>query len=314
MPAKVYRPEFDQSEFDSANIGGDYYREVAERILIPRIKERNKQILNVAPDWFQFYQRAYTGRRCSCISGIETSPSSTCLVCYGTGNTDSYQLYGHRTEVFDVTSTSSGVNIEVDYNKITRPLSFCLSPGALRGYVDFQLNVMGGLPKCSLVSMHATAGRGTSLRAGVKLFSEQDFVPLNKVSLEARLAEGQKQGGIPIRVLMTRDSASLQSPRFSHLRVRYQTLDDDKIPGDRPNGPESNRSSEFGNFEDIATRSLFIDSRLRSVTSEDLFRQVNTGRLWKCFSTNPLEVAGQLLSWDIELVIVQQSSRFASLP
>jgi hypothetical protein len=314
MTARVYRPEFDQSRFDSAQVGGDYYRELAERFLIPQIKQRNKQALNVVPEFFRFYQRAYTGRRCSCFSLTETAPSPACLVCFGTGNTAGFQLYGHVTEVFDATAESAGVGIVLDFDVITRPLRFRLVKNALRGHLDFTLNVRGGLNVCTLASVAATASRGARVRTAVKLFSEPNFTALSVDAVTARLQQAQTQGGLHLRVYMERDSISVPSPTFSHMRIRYKTLDDDRLSGDVPLITEGTRSSEFGSFEEAETRNLFLDATLRTVTNEDLFRQVNTGRLWKVFSVRPNYAGGTLLSWDLNTTLIQNTSRYANLP
>lgn len=314
MPARVYRPEFDQSRFDNAQIGGDDYRQHAQSVLLPQIIERQKQALNVVPDFFRFYQRAYTGRRCSCWSTIETSPSANCIVCFGTGNTAGYQLYGHKTEVFEATASAGTVNVVLDFDQITRPLSYRLLAQAVRGYIDFVMPVSGGTNICNLVNLHAVAPRGTRVRAGCKLFSEPEFTDLSVEAISTRLQQAQTSGGIHLRIVLERDSISAPSPKFSLLRIRYQTLEDDRVRGDVPRSAEGNRSSEFGWFEDVDTKSLYIDSTLRSVTSEDLFRQMNTGRLWKVFRSNPNAPGGMLTSWDLEIRLVQNSERYALIP
>ena len=314
MSARTFLPEFDQSRFDRAQVGADYYREHAVRDLIPRIIERNKQVLNVVPEFFQFYQRAHTGRRCSCWGGIETSPSAACLVCFGTGNTAGYQLYGHQTDVFDATAESASVNVVLDFDELTRPLQFRLIHQAVRGWIDFTMPVLGGINQCSLASLHALVHPGSRVRAGVRLFSEPGFTPLSTQAIASRLEQAQTTGGLHFRVVLERDSVSTPSPRFSHLRVRYQLLQDDTIRGDIPRSEQANRSSEFGWFEDIGTSNLFLDSTLRAVTSEDLFRRLANGRLWKVFSANDNAPGGQLTSWDVQLRVVQNTERYANLP
>lgn len=314
MPARIYRPSFDQSRFDSAQVGSDYYRQIAERELIPRIIERQKQALNVVPDIFRFYQRAYSGRRCSCWSSVETSPAGTCIVCFGTGNTGSYQLYGHRTEVFEATASSAMVGVVLDFQSVTRPLSFRLAQGAVKGYIDFNMPVSGGLNRCTLASLHAAAPRGTRVRAGVKLHSEPDFTPLSMDAITARLQQAQTSGGLHLRITLERDSLTAESPKFALLRIRYQTLEDDTIRGDIPRSAEGNRSSEFGWFEDVDAKSLYLDSTIRSVTTEDLVRHVPTGRLWRIIRVNPNAPGGLLTSWDIEMRLVQNSERYAGIP
>ncbi len=133
-------------------------------------------------------------------------------------------------------------------------------------------------------------------------------------AVTARLQAAQTSGGLHLRVYMERDSISAPTPRFSHLRIRYQTLTEDRIRGDVPRSDEGNRSSEFGWFEEVAARLTYIDSTLRSVTSEDLFRQVNTGRLWRIFRANPNAPGGTLTSWDLDTRLVLPSERYANLP
>lgn len=314
MTARIYKPEFDQSRFDQTQIGGDYYREIAERELIPRIVQRNKQVLNVVPEFFRFYQRSYTGRRCSCWMGIETSPSTGCLVCFGTGNTAGYQMYGHVTEVLDVTAESAAVGVVIDFNQISRPLQFRLVDQVLKGFIDFVLPIRGGINMCTLATLHAVAPRGTRVRSGVKLFTEPDFTPLSIQAVTSRLQLAQTTGGLHFRIHLERDSLSTPSPRFQHLRVRYQTLPDDRVRGDIPRAAEANRTSDFGWYEDIGDVTLFLDSTLRAVTTEDLFRHVQTGRLWKVSGNTPNAPAGILTSWDVQMRKVQNSERYANLP
>lgn len=313
MSARSFRPEFDQSRHDIAQTGGDYYAEMAQRVLIPRIVERNKQVLNVAPTYFHFYQRASHGRRCSCFSNNETSPSATCLVCFRTGNTAGYQMYGHVTDVFDATARSAAVGIVQDFDTLTRPTQFRLAKCARRGHIDFQWNPVGGTNVCSLVSLHAQAPRGTRVRAECRLFSESAFVPLSQDALSARIGPSQTTGGIHLRVTMERDSISAVSPRFSHLRLRHRVLDDDRIPGDVPAAGAGTRASEFGTFEDVDARPMFIDSRLRAVTNEDLFREVGTGRLWRIYRAKPVAPADILTSWELETRLVVNADFYANI-
>jgi len=314
MGARVFRPEFDQSRFDAGQIGGDYYAKVSQEILVPRIIERQKQALNVIPTLFRFYQRSYGGRRCSCWSRTEVSASSQCVVCFGTGNTGGYQLYGHRTEVFDATAQSASVGVVLDFTEVTRPLSFRLAAGAVRGYLDFTLPPGGGANRVTLASLHAVAPRGTRVRSACRLFTEGAFVPLSVAALQERIAPSQMSGGIHLRIVLERDSIKTCSPKFSLLRIRYQTLTDDIIRGDVPLSAEGNRSSEYGFFEDVDTKSLYLDATLRTVTTEDLFRQVSTGRLWKVERVTPNEVGGLLTSWSAEMRITQPSERYAMIP
>lgn len=310
----VRNPPFDQSRFDQAQIGGDYYREIAERELIPRIIERNKQVLNVVPEFWNFYQRSNTGRRCSCWSGPESMPSSLCGVCFGTGDTGGYQKYGHHTEVFDVTAVSSAINVVIDYDAITRPLAFRLSHKATKGYVDFTMKATGGLNECSLAALHATTKKGSAVRAGVKLFNESTFVPLSMAAVTARLAQAQQQGGLHLRVSLERVSQMTPSPRFSFLRIRTKTLVDDRVKADAPRSSSANRSSEFGFFMDRAAKSLFLDNTLRMITSEDLFRACNTNRLWRIVDLTENAPGGWLTSWDVNVRMVQDSERFSMIP
>jgi hypothetical protein len=237
------------------------------------------------------------------------------MVCYGTGNTDGYQMYGHRTEVFDSTAEAATVGCVVDYDCITRPLQYRLVNQSTKGYIDFTLPIQGGnLSGCSLASLHAVAGRGSRVRAGVKRFTESEFVDLSTSAVASRLVDGAREGGLHLRVVLERDSVTATSPRLSHLRIRYQTLADDRIRADIPRSTEVNRTSEFGWFDDIATKTMFIDGTLRSVTTEDLFRMIRTGKLFKALSINANAPSGVLTSWDVDIRQVMASERYAMLP
>jgi hypothetical protein len=314
MPASLWRPKFDQRVFDKAQVYGDYLREHAERDLIPRIVQRQKQALNVVPDLFKFYQRVGTGRRCSCWSAVETSPSSQCTVCYGTGNTGGYELYGHTTEVFDVTSRWSSVNVVIDYSRITRPLHFRLSVAALSGYVEFFYPVIANTGACSLASLVASAPRGTSVTAAVKLFSEASFVAFSAEAVRTRLPQATIDGGMQLRVVLRRESLSAESPRLSHVRVRYRRLPDDNIRADVPRATEARRASEFAWFEEFATRSMYLDNTIRVITSDDFFEQINTHRRHKIIDVNSNAPGGILTSWDLTTRLVQEHERLAAVP
>ena len=314
MGSKTYRPEFDQSRFDNAQTGGDYYRQLAESKLVPQIIERQKQALNVVPEEFLFYQRAYTGRRCSCFGGISTSPSSACLVCFGTGNTAGYQLYGHNTEALDATAPASAMNVVLDFDQVTTPLSFRLLNQVTKGYIDYVLPVSGGVNACSLASLHVVAPRGSRVRAGVKLFTESVFTDLSTDAVTERLAEAQTTGGLHFRIVLERSSICAESPRFQFLRIRYKTLDQDRVRGDVPLSSESNTSSELGWYDSVESKSLYLDNTLRSISSEDLFREMRTGRLFKVEELTPNFVAGLLTSWTCNLRKVQDSERYSFIP
>ncbi len=313
MGSRSDKPEFDQSRFDNAQTGGDYYRQLAENELVPRIIERQRQALNVVPNFYRYYQRAYSGRRCSCFSETATSPSSSCLACFGTGNTSSYQLYGHHTEILDVTAASATVGIVPDFNNITYPVGFRLMDNVTKGYVDFTLSVKGGINVCSLVSLYANAPAGTAIRSGVKLFTEATFTDLSVDAVSSRLEAAQTTGGLHIRVVMERNSICAVSPTFQFVRVRYRTIEDDRVRGDVPLSSEANRSSDVGWFDEVENKTMYLDTTLRAISSEDLFRDVRSGQLWKVSETTPNEVGGLLTSWFITVRKVQDSERYASL-
>ena len=314
MSIRSYRPHFDQSRFDQAQIGGDHYREIAERQLIPQIIERQRQALNVVPDFFNFYQRSYAGRRCSCWSGPESTPSSLCIVCFGTGNTGGYQKYGHITEAMDVTASSAAVGVVVDYDQLTRPLAFRLVDCQTNGFVEFNMPVQGGIDQCTLASVHAVVKRGGMVSVGVKTFAEATFAPLSQATVTERLAAGRATGGLVFRVTLSRTSSKVASPRFSLLRIRYATLTEDRLPADVPRSVNSNRTSEFGYFYDTATKSMYLGPTLRSVTSEDLFRHTSTGKFWRVIDANENAPAGWLTSWDVNVRMVQDTDRYAMIP
>lgn len=314
MGAKTDKPEFDQSRFDNAQTGGDYYRQHAETELIPRIVERQRQALNVVPNFYQFYQRAYTGRRCSCFTETSTSPSSSCQICFGTGNTGGFQLYGSITEVLDVTAASATVGVVPDFECITYPIGFRLLENVTKGYVDFTMPVKGGINVCSLVNLYANAPRGTAIRTGVKLFSEPGFTDLTVDAVTARLEEAQTTGGLHIRVVMERSSICTKSPNFQFVRIRYKTIDDDKIRGDVPHSSEANRGSEIGFWEEVENQTLYLDNTLRTISDEDLFKDVRSGQLWRVAEYTPNHVVGILTSWMVTLRKVQGSEKYSRIP
>lgn len=313
MPARVYRPP-NQRVADKSQGLYDRGREIAEGILLPRIAERNKQALNVVPNYYHFYQKSSSGRRCSCWEGIETSPSSLCLVCFGTGNTRGYQLWGHIDEVFDVTARFDSVNVVIDYNNITRPLHFILMPGAKRGYVDFLLEVKPNIGVVSNASVHASIKRGAGCAVGVKLLRETEFSSFTRENIAARLAEATTGGGLQVRVVLSRESVSVESPRFSHARIRYQFVENDVIRGDVPRSTEANKSSEFGWFEEFASKNMFLDNTLREITTNDFFRDLRSNRIWKIQMVNPNAPGDQLLSWDVEVRAVMSTERLSFVP
>lgn len=315
MPAKLNRPVFDQRTHTRTDAYGDHLRDLATRVLIPRIAAHQRAALNVAPDLFYFYQKINSGRSCSCAAGVESSPAAGCPVCFGAGITGGYEKYGHSTEILDVTSSWASINVGIDYRTTTRPLHFVLSEDtAVRGYVEFNLPLLPNVGKCSLVQVGGKQTAGTQLTSWVKRYDETDFVPLNARNIEDRLAAATPQGGMIVRVVMSRNDLTVPSPRLSHIRIRVQRLDADVIRADVPRTTQSNRSSEFGFFEDYATRNFYLDDTLRAISTEDFFEQVTTQRRWKLGSVNPNAPAGILTSWDCEASLVQATDIQSRVP
>jgi hypothetical protein len=313
MGVRVNKPEFDQSRFEKSQIGGDYYHEIAGRDLIPRIAERNKQVLNVAYDEFYLFQRGYRGRRCSCWSGSETSPSSTCLICYKTGNTSGYQLYGHQTEVFDVTAPAVLVNVIPDYASVARPIQYLLADKATKGYIDYHVPAVGGINVCSLAELHAVAPAGTRLLVGVKLFSEETYVPLTMDAVTQRLEDAQLEGGFQMRVTFYREGMAMPSPKLSFVRLRFQLFVCDRIRGDIPASAETNKSSEFGWFHSLDEKTLFLDSTVRYISADDIFMHYSTRTLWRTVSVMSKAPMGILLSREVVIELIQGAEIVASL-
>ncbi len=314
MSGRVNGPKFDQRVHDKADAHGNYVRDIVERVWLPRIAKRQRAALNVVPDLFRFYQRISHGRLCSCLTAISTSADDTCPVCWGTGTVVGYERYGHRTEIIDATARWTSINVVADYEQPTRPRHLVLDADQTAGFCEALLEVGPNIGKCSLAQIGADRRPGTQITAWVKLLTESEFVPFSADNISARLLNAARQGGLVVRVVMRRPTAGSASPRLGYIRVRVQTLANDIVRADVPRTVQSNRSSEYGFFEDFQTRTFALDDTLRSITTEDFFEQVNTGRRWKLDSVNPNAPGGILTSWDCEAQLVQSSDRFSKVP
>lgn len=300
MALKQYT-ERRSDEQDGSLVLDKNHHAVAEKQLIPRIIQRNKQAAEMDPHYFWFFQRKKQGRRCSCFA-IESSPDGLCQVCFGTGVVGGYEKYGTTSEMLDTSHPRlNAVNVRQGFEMQTRPVLFTLAPGALRGYVDFDWDIK---PSRRIVDIHQVmsrqVGRGAYVEPFIKTPREEGFVALNETSINERLCDHRAT----VRVVLRRDNPDSPVPALSHVYIRYKLVDDPRVRMDVPRVPESITLAEYGIYDSFSTMTGWL-TEVASVSTEDFFKRIHDGTYWKSIESNPNRPLIQSTSHDITLRLIQ---------
>lgn len=303
-----YYREYRTGETDGSEVLEHNHRIVANEQLIPRIIKRNRQAILVDPHYFYFFQRKRTGRRCSCFQ-VETSPDSLCQVCFGTGLVGGYEKFGTASEWFDSTYNGTrAVNVIPNWSDATRPVMFRLVDGARIGYVEFDWQIR---PSVRVTDLFQVISRtGGTVRALIRTASESDFVVMSETTINERLGSHRAT----IRVEMSRTSTSDPTPLLSHVFVRYRLMNETRIRMDIPRQTESITLAEYGVFDSFTTITGWVTDEVKTVGTEDFFKRLEDGTMWKSIESQPNRPLLHNTSHDVTLRLIQSFENYQRFP
>ena len=95
------------------------------------------------------------------------------------------------------------------------------------------------------------------------------------------------------------------SPKFGLFYIRYKRLEDLTVLANIPRTQKSNLLAEMGVTDDWQHQMFFMDSTIRSITTEDFVISVTNGTRWKINVVNESNPEDYLLSWDLDTRLVQ---------
>lgn len=304
--------EYRTDEQDGSQVLQNNHHEVARDQLVPRIIKRNREAILTDPHWFYYFQRKRTGRRCSCFR-IETSPDGLCQVCFGTGIVGGYTKFGTTDEWFD--SSYPGirtVNVVQNFAEGTRPVMFTLNSAALQGYVEFDWRIRPSIRHTDLFQV-VTRNLGTvrsTVRAFIQAPSDPQPVSLTNQTIDARLSGFTAV----IRVELTRLALSDPPPLLSHVYIRYCLCPETRVRMDIPRVSQSITLAEYGVYDSFTTLSGWITDEVKVVGTEDFFKKVEDGTMWKTIESQPNRPLLQNTSHDLQLRLIQGFERYERFP
>jgi len=307
-----YYHEYRTEEQDGSQVLDVNHHEVARDQLVPRIIKRNRQAVLTDPHWFYYFQRRRTGRRCSCFR-VETSPDGLCQVCFGTGIVGGYRKFLTVDEWFDSTYPGSrSVNVIQNFADGTRPVMFTLNRAATIGYVEFDWRIKPSIRQTDLfqvVARNLGTTRST-VRAFIKGPLDHAFVPMTNLTINERLCGHTAT----LRVTLERLAVSDPPPVLSHVYIRHCLCPETRVRMDIPRVSQSITLAEYGVFDSFTTLSGWMADEVKQVGTEDFFKKVEDGTLWKTIESQPNRPLLQNTSHDLTLRLLQSYERYQRFP
>lgn len=225
-------------------------------------------------------------------------------MCFGTGIVGGYVKFGTADEWFDSTYPGiRSVNVIQNFADGTRPVMLTLNPQATDGYVEFDWRIRPSIRQTDLFQV-VTRNLGTTrstAHAYIKGPLDAAFVPLSNVTINERLYGHTAT----IRVALSRQLLSDPPPLLSHVYIRYCVCPQTLVRMDIPRVSESITLAEYGVFDSFTTISGWITDEVRQVGTEDFFKRIEDGTLWKTIESQPNRPLLQDTSHDLQLRLIQ---------
>jgi len=302
LGARTYRPPRNDHVTEAGEMKENHPHEIAMTQLIPRIDEKNKRAVKTVQTSLYFFSKKRAGRRCSCWT-VDSSADSLCNVCYGTGIVGGFDKYGTCLEIVDVTHPNiRAINVIPDYSKKTKPIMFTLVPGAKYGRIEVRVELKQNVGKLDVVKASKDTEDGGELDAYIRSPTETEYVAFTRDALEQRL----QNPWVDVRVDFTRNSIKAVSPKFNHFYIRYKRKENLTVLANIPRASKSNLLAEMGVSDDWEFQQFFMDSTLRTITTEDFIISSKNMVRWKINSVKESSPGDYLLSWDLTARLVQQ--------
>lgn len=265
----------------------------------------NRNALVVDTRNFYYFRRRSSGRLCSCVLGDESTPASTCLVCYNTGFVGGYDKYGTCTEVIDVTHPSIILtNTHANYEDSTRPTYFKLDDdakvGTVQATIRLRQNNNSYVDALQVYSNAAVLEDRGIIDTLCREHGSNTWLPFNTNNVQAILRTSSAEA-IDVIVYMKRKSLKSTSPILSHIVIRYGLIPEAKsiIHADIPRNTESITLQEYGFEEQFGTLSMFMDNTIQTYTIDDFFYYIDKAKFWKITEVQPFYSMGMHVSFDL---------------
>lgn len=296
---------------DSTQVLDEKVGVIIKERLLPMVKVQNKVAIQGQGVRFFLFTKLSGGRRCSCFK-VETSPSTYCRACFGTGTVGGYTKRGTHLDVLDVTYPElRSVNVLPNYMSGHKPAGFVLIPKAMSGYVEGRITLQPNL--CILDSFLANhvVGNGTDIFYYIKSPIDDDWIPLlDEKEVATRLGNNY----LDFRVELKRIGPTTDSPIFNFLYLRYQILPEMSIRCDVPKTQRQVVLSEYGVDDDWQRQAFWLTSNVRRVNPGDFFCSFDGGTRWKVYAATEVAPVDVLTSWDLQTRLLQNYEAASMVP
>lgn len=265
----------------------------------------NRNALLVDTRNFYYFRRRSSGRLCSCVLGDESTPNSTCLVCYNTGFVGGYDKYGTCTEVIDVTHPSIVLtNVHPNYEEATRPVHFRLDDdaklGTIQATIPLRTNSNSYVDALQVYSNAAVLEDRGVIDTMCREHGSNTWLQFNTANVW-NILHTSSATAIDVIVYMKRKSLKSVSPALSHIVVRYGLMPEAKsiVHADIPRNTESITLQEYGFEEQFGTLSMFMDNTIQTFSIDDFFYYIDKAKFWKITEVQPFYSMGMHISFDL---------------
>jgi hypothetical protein len=285
-------PDRTEAPSRTAVLEDQVHQQMVDQFL-PQVAEESEQAAKPARVAFLYYRKKRTGRRCSCYH-VETTPEGQCQICYGGGFVGGWDLHGCRTEWIDVTHENLRlVNCRADFNAGTRPIYFTIDSGETSAFIETDINVLRNIQRLEGFQLGVgNRQKNSSIQAFVQAEGDLAPVPFTEAALNARLGNLS----LKIRIELKRNNTSIESPRLSHLMIRYRLIPEIKMFGDMNLGDSSFELGDLGFTDTFTTLSLFLPKSFDYVSNEDFMVRLSDQKRFKVTKFTRNAVSGILLS------------------
>jgi len=98
------------------------------------------------------------------------------------------------------------------------------------------------------------------------------------------------------------------------LYFRYRRQQDCTLLVDVPRNENSIMLGELGVVDDWRTKKMFVDNKLRTLTTEDFFAELAAPDRWKVISVNEYAPEKLLIFWDLDARVIHQYEAVNQIP
>jgi len=207
------------------------------------------------------------------------------------------------------------VNVAPDFDAQTRPQSFTLINNAVRGWIDWTVQIQPNIGLIDMMKLGAYQPVGTRITLYVRKSTESTFTEVvGKDAVESRLLDSS---GLPttlvFRILMGR-SPKGKNPKVTFFHVRYRTRTEITVPVDIPKDSQSITLGDMGLYDSWQTLQMVFGTKLRDLGVKDFFVRVRDATRWKLTTLEPFKPAGHLVGYDGTSRLVQPYEPYTKVP